>query len=137
LLPAKKVRLTKILIALSSFDRPCFIGEFDTGTIANQLLFGVDWAQYDLQSDSFTSFASPFRTPINIFERNRATVPRPDLPDEPTRNETINADRLLVYLQNQIEVTDELTLVGGNCPCSISNPTITTKLGGTNLEFPQ
>ena len=89
------------------------VGEFDTGTIDHQLLFGVDWARYDLQSDSFTSFAPPFRTPINIFERDRATVTRPDLPDEPTRSETINADSLLVYLQDQIEVTNELTLVGG------------------------
>ncbi|AFZ42414.1 TonB-dependent siderophore receptor [Halothece sp. PCC 7418] len=89
------------------------IGGFNTGSIDHKLLLGLDLARYELESDSFTNFAPPFRTTLNIFDPVYGQVPRPDRADEPSRSETINTDSLLVYLQDQIDITDELTVVAG------------------------
>lgn len=89
------------------------VGEFKTGDIDHKLLLGVDLARYELESDSFTNFAPPLRTTLNIFDPVYGKVPRPDRADDPSRSQTVNTDSLLIYLQDQIELTKELTFVGG------------------------
>ena len=87
------------------------VGEFATGAIEHTLLFGVDFAWYELQSDSFTDFS--VRVPINIFDPAYDVVNRPDRRDAPLTGETIDTDSLRVYLQDQIELLDGLILVAG------------------------
>ncbi|MEO0826225.1 MAG: TonB-dependent receptor [Cyanobacteria bacterium J06635_15] len=87
------------------------IGEFATGSINHTLLFGVDLARYQLRSESFTNFG--LRVPINIFDPIYNAVPRPERPDTLLSGETIDTNSLLVYLQDQVELLDGLSLVAG------------------------
>ena len=87
------------------------VGEFNTGPIGHAVLFGIDWARYELESDSFTDFS--LRAPINIFDPVYGAVARPDRPDTPFSGETINTDSLRVYVQDQIKLLKGLSLVAG------------------------
>ncbi|MEM6426603.1 MAG: TonB-dependent siderophore receptor, partial [Cyanobacteria bacterium P01_D01_bin.128] len=87
------------------------IGEFTTGSINHTLLFGVDLARYQLRSESYTNFG--LRVPINIFDPIYNAVPRPERPDTLISGETIDTNSLLVYLQDQIELLNGLSLVAG------------------------
>lgn len=107
------------------------VGEFATGPIDHTLLVGVDLARYDLESESFTDFS--LQVPINIFDPVYGAVPRPDRLDEPTSSERIDTDSLQLYVQDQIELLDNLILVAGVNYETIDQSTTTTR-GGTTTE---
>lgn len=107
------------------------VGEFSTGAIDHTLLVGVDLASYRLASDSFTDFS--LRVPIDIFNPVYGSVDRPARVSDPTRTETINTDSLQFYLQDQIELTDNLIVVAGFNYETISQTT-TTATAATTRE---
>jgi len=108
------------------------VGEFATGSIEHTLLVGVDLARYRLDSDSFTDFS--LRVPINIFNPVYDAVPRPDRLDDPTSSEEIDTDSLQIYVQDQIELLDDLILVAGLNYETVSQETETTRGGNTTEE---
>ena len=87
------------------------VGNFSTGPIDHTLLFGIDLARYELKSESFTDFS--LRTPINIFDPVYGAVARPERSDEILSGDTIDTDSLRLYVQDQIKLTDNLSLVAG------------------------
>lgn len=110
------------------------VGEFATGSIDHTLLLGVDLARYRLDSESFTVFFPPsVRVPINIFDPVYGAVPRPDRLDTPTSSENINTNSLQFYVQDQIEILDNLILVAGLNYETASQSTTATR-GGTTTE---
>ncbi len=108
------------------------VGEFATGSIDHTLLLGVDLARYRLESDSFTDFS--LRVPINIFDPVYDAVPRPSRPDDPISSEEIDTDSLQIYVQDQIELLDDLILVAGLNYETVSQETETTRSGNTTEE---
>lgn len=87
-------------------------GKFTTGSIDHQLLVGVDLKRRDgsaisrENSDNITAF--------NIFNPIYGVTARPTLEDNPiTFDGTFLADRLGVYLQDQITLLDNLKLLAG------------------------
>ncbi|MDV3351207.1 TonB-dependent receptor [Leptothoe sp. LEGE 181152] len=87
------------------------VGEFSTGPIDHTLLLGIDLARYELKSESFTDFS--LRTPINIFDPVYVAVARPERSDEILSGDTIDTDSLRLYVQDQIKLTNNLSLVAG------------------------
>ena len=85
-------------------------GRFNTGSIEHQLLFGVDWLR------SGADEASRFGDPIggNIFDPDSLDIEFPDIETIP-ENDTLDstADQLGIYVQDQIDLLDNLILVAG------------------------
>jgi len=108
------------------------VGEFATGSIDHTLLIGADLARYRLESDSFTVFFPPsVQVPINIFNPVYGAVPRPDRLDTPTSSQAIDTDSLQVYVQDQMELLDNLILVAGVNYETVTQTTATTRFGNT------
>ena len=87
------------------------VGEFSTGPIDHRLLLGLDLARYELKSESFTDFS--LRIPINIFNPVYGAVARPERSDEILSGDGIDTDSLRIYVQDQMQITDDLSLVAG------------------------
>ncbi|MEO1353623.1 MAG: TonB-dependent receptor [Cyanobacteria bacterium J06635_15] len=88
------------------------VGEFATGPIEHTLLFGVDLNRTDDQEVTGLDFFNPGLT--NIFDPVFGAFDNIDFDDLPlARNSESQTDRLGVYLQDQIDLTDELILVAG------------------------
>ncbi|MEM7062503.1 MAG: TonB-dependent siderophore receptor [Cyanobacteria bacterium P01_B01_bin.77] len=88
------------------------LGEFTTGSIEHDLLFGVDLDWTD--SELVTFFDLFAESEIDIFNPVYGTVPRPDFSSVPRlQNFETRTDRLGVFLQDQISFFDNLILVGG------------------------
>ncbi|MGD1904028.1 MAG: TonB-dependent siderophore receptor [Geitlerinemataceae cyanobacterium] len=92
-------------------------GSFDTGSIEHNLLFGVDLSrEEDLGGGrgAFDPRVGPqFFSTINVFDPDFSFT-KPSLDDAPNR--LINderADRIGVYLQNQMYLTDDLIVLAG------------------------
>ncbi|MEM9485046.1 MAG: TonB-dependent siderophore receptor [Cyanobacteria bacterium P01_F01_bin.116] len=92
-------------------------GRFDTGSVEHNLLFGVDLAReedFGGGEAAFSPLANPewFNT-INIFNPDYSFT-KPALEDAPAslRNDS-TVDRLGVYLQDQIYLTDNLIVLAG------------------------
>jgi iron complex outermembrane receptor protein len=83
------------------------IGNFATGSIQHELLFGVDLSRTTFAYDSEAADLPP----LNIFDPNYDI----DAPDElqPRYGEVSRSDLLGVYLQDQIDLTDNLILLLG------------------------
>lgn len=113
------------------------IGEFSTGSIDHTLLLGVDLARSRLDSTSFTVFFPPtVQVPINIFDPVYGAVPRPDRLDDPTSDESINTDSLQFYVQDQIDLLDNLILVAG-FNYELFDQTTSRTRGGTTTDSDQ
>ncbi|MGB6298757.1 MAG: TonB-dependent siderophore receptor [Rivularia sp. (in: cyanobacteria)] len=88
-------------------------GKFTTGSIRHNLLFGVDLNRSDI--DLYTRFdptSSP--TAIDIFNPDYSADSRPALEDIGIFDDSkIKADRLGIYLQDQIYFSDNLILLAG------------------------
>jgi iron complex outermembrane receptor protein len=90
-------------------------GAFSTGSIEHRLLFGVDWS-------SLWSAGTQRRLPgdpsffNNIFEENVPNVPRPGLSalTQLARDDFRLTRSLGIYLQDQIQLLDNLILVAGS-----------------------
>ena len=86
-------------------------GKFTTGSIKHNLLFGVDLIRGEF--NRFVRFdpTSPFE--IDIFNPDYSAF-RPALEDVPlVEDSTIKADRLGIYLQDQIYFSNNLILLAG------------------------
>ncbi|NEO98528.1 MAG: TonB-dependent siderophore receptor [Symploca sp. SIO2E9] len=87
-------------------------GEFNTGSIEHTLLLGVDLARVENENDTLFSF-DPL-TPIDIFDPNYSAIPTPAREDlDPFRKTSSTTDRFGIYLQDQIDILDNLILVAG------------------------
>ncbi|NEQ30267.1 MAG: TonB-dependent siderophore receptor [Leptolyngbya sp. SIO4C5] len=84
------------------------IGEFSTGSIGHTLLFGVDLNRSENSNLTLANFAPSF---LNVFNPTYG-VTRPNLNLVFVDGETQN-DRLGVYLQDQIQFSDNLNLLLG------------------------
>ena len=91
-------------------------GRFNTGAIQHTLLFGVDIAHSESEFFSrFGGFNDPaFLNPINIFDPDYSAVPTPPAESIPVIiDNNVETDRLGIYLQDQIDILDNLILVAG------------------------
>jgi iron complex outermembrane receptor protein len=87
------------------------VGEFTTGAIGHTLLFGVDLSR---QTENFFGQFTPPISPLNIFDPVYGATPRPDIAELPTLIDNFTAqNRLGVYLQDQIDLFDNLKLLAG------------------------
>ena len=88
-------------------------GSVNTGPVEHNLLFGIDLAREEDRGGGRGSFDPAFVSPINIFDPDYS-APKPDLVDATLvlANET-TADRLGIYLQDQIYLLDNLILLAG------------------------
>ncbi|MEM7062475.1 MAG: TonB-dependent siderophore receptor [Cyanobacteria bacterium P01_B01_bin.77] len=86
------------------------VGDFETGTIDHTLLAGFDLS-FNRFEDKFTrvDFTSP--TILNIFNPVYGP-PRPDLSTVTPFTSETEADRISIFLQDQITFSDEFILVG-------------------------
>ena len=91
------------------------IGEFATGSVEHTLLFGVDLIRDSQeQIGRFGQRAPLAPSPINIFDPVYETSPRPDPESLPIAlNTDLVTDRLGLYVQNQIALTDNFKLLLG------------------------
>lgn len=107
-------------------------GEFNTGSIEHTLLFGVDLARSESNTLSRADFSdlSSF-SPINIFDDTVDVTFPESLPILSDRDITV--DQLGIYLQDQIDLLDNLILVAGLHYDTFSQETI-QNLPGTELS---
>ncbi|MBE9101808.1 TonB-dependent siderophore receptor [Vacuolonema iberomarrocanum] len=86
------------------------VGEFNTGSIEHTLLFGIDFSQETGEVTTSQGLAAP----INIFDPEYEVIPRPDLSELVVGlTREVEQTRWGFYLQNQIDLTDNLILVLG------------------------
>ncbi|MEM9447503.1 MAG: TonB-dependent receptor [Cyanobacteria bacterium P01_E01_bin.6] len=87
-------------------------GQFSTGSIEHRLLFGVDYAHTTSENQTPFDLFNP--VPLNIFDPDPETFPEPALEDVPlTFGSDVRADRVGIYLQDQIDLLDNLFLLAG------------------------
>jgi iron complex outermembrane recepter protein len=87
-------------------------GKFATGSIEHTLLFGVDLSTG--QEENETRFDTETPVPLDIFNPDYSAIPKPDsesLP--PFFNNKVKGDRIGVYLQDQVDLLDNLILLAG------------------------
>ncbi|NEQ42210.1 MAG: TonB-dependent receptor [Leptolyngbya sp. SIOISBB] len=98
------------------------------------LLVGVDLSRVDNRAVARFDFSQAFPTPINIFDPEYSSVPNPSTESLPLFfDNDIRADRLGIYLQDQIDILDNLMLVAG-----LRYDTVETNLvSGTNVFGPE
>ena len=90
-------------------------GKFNTGPVQHTLLFGVDLAR--VEDETITRFdpTNPdLFAPINIFDPDNSAVPPPSESIDISAGNTANTiDELGIYLQDQLDLLDNLILVAG------------------------
>ena len=114
-------------------------GNFATGKIEHNLLFGIDLnhSQTDL-STRFDPFPlnsdNPNLTSINIFDPDYDAFPAPD-PEaiDFFNNDDVTNDRLGIYLQDKIDLSDNLILLAG-LRYDTFDQTITNNLNNTEVS---
>ncbi|MEM7797462.1 MAG: TonB-dependent siderophore receptor [Cyanobacteria bacterium P01_C01_bin.118] len=89
-------------------------GEFNTGPLEHTLLFGVDLAYAEVNTLTFADLANPATiNPIDIFDPT-VDIDVPSASRVPILTDRdINANQLGIYLQDQIDILDNLILVAG------------------------
>ena len=114
-------------------------GNFATGKIEHNLLFGIDLnhSQTDL-STRFDPFplnsSNPNLTSINIFEPDYDAFPAPDAETiDFFNNDDVTNDRLGIYLQDKIDLLDNLILLAG-LRYDTFDQTITNNLNNTEVS---
>lgn len=110
-------------------------GTFNTGSVEHTLLAGIDLIRWDQRGLSGFDFNQ--QSPINIFDPvypNPSTFPTKDsLPIFAFLSNSIQTDQLGLYLQNQIDILDNLIVVAGLRYNSVSQET-TERLTGDVIE---
>ena len=88
------------------------VGEFATGSIEHTLLAGIDLYRREAENFRRTDFS---RQPLfNVFDPVYGLVSRPDSFDEsPPQITDFRTDNLGIYVQDQIELSDNLFLLAG------------------------
>ena len=91
-------------------------GNFNTGSLKHNLLFGVDLSRSENRLATRFSNDAEFASAIDIFdaEPDYFAVPEPDEEDIPFFNDSeTKTDRLGVYLQDRIDILDNLIVAAG------------------------
>ncbi|BAU12326.1 TonB-dependent siderophore receptor protein [Leptolyngbya sp. NIES-3755] len=89
-------------------------GKFNTGSIKHTLLFGVDLTRAESAGETRVGFDPEFASPINIFAPDYSATPTPLRASIPVFIDIdTTTEQLGVYLQNQIELLDNLIVVAG------------------------
>ena len=90
-------------------------GKFNTGPIDHTLLLGVDLFRAENQRVQRLNPRDPLlSSPINIFDPDNLDVETPPVESIPITNDnTTTTNQLGIYLQDQIDILDNLILVGG------------------------
>ncbi|WP_144874839.1 TonB-dependent siderophore receptor, partial [Hyella patelloides] len=89
-------------------------GKFNTGSLKHNLFFGVDLSRADTDESAGALFEPD--SPIDIFdsEPDYFAVPQPDREDlSPIDDFNRTTDRLGIYLQDRIDLLDNLILAAG------------------------
>jgi iron complex outermembrane receptor protein len=89
-------------------------GKFNTGSVEHTLLFGVDLDH--VEGETVTRVGRNFPAPINIFNPDYSTVLVPSLESLdifPGASVASTLDQLGIYVQDQIDILDNLILVAG------------------------
>ncbi|MEM7594048.1 MAG: TonB-dependent siderophore receptor [Cyanobacteria bacterium P01_A01_bin.83] len=88
------------------------VGEFNTGSVKHTLLFGVDLNRTDDLELTGLDFANPQF--IDVFDPVFAGFDDADIDQLPlARNIDIQSDRLGIFLQDQVDILDNLILLAG------------------------
>ncbi|MGD1936041.1 MAG: TonB-dependent siderophore receptor [Cyanophyceae cyanobacterium] len=88
------------------------VGEFSTGTLKHTLLAGIDYYRRDFTSRGRADLANP-QAPFNIFNPVYGAE-RPDNFDDPLpRTDFFRTRNLGIYVQDQVEIFDNLFLLAG------------------------
>ncbi|MBE9040678.1 TonB-dependent siderophore receptor [Oscillatoriales cyanobacterium LEGE 11467] len=87
------------------------VGDFDTGSISHELLFGADFSNNSTSRVTEGNFNAPL--PINIFDPVYEAFPRDESQFVSVLDEFVRTNRLGIYLQDRVSFTDELTLLAG------------------------
>ncbi|WNZ21654.1 TonB-dependent siderophore receptor [Leptolyngbya sp. NK1-12] len=82
------------------------IGNFSTGSIDHQLVFGVDWGEFTRTVELFTGTAAPIDLFAPIYEQ-------PLSPFSLAFNGVFYRSTLGIYVQDQVTLTDNLNLLLG------------------------
>ncbi|MEM8718514.1 MAG: TonB-dependent siderophore receptor [Cyanobacteria bacterium P01_G01_bin.39] len=86
-------------------------GEFDTGSIEHTLLFGIDLQRSDFDEIQLSDFTTDT---LNIFDPVFGTFDDVDPDDLPVSSDfDTQRDRLGIFLQDQIDILDNLILLAG------------------------
>jgi len=91
------------------------VGEFATGSIDHTLLLGIDYS-FEAGSVATSQGITPMTavSPINIFNPQYEVLPRPDISELTTLlTQEVDRTRWGFFLQDQIDLTDNLILVVG------------------------
>ena len=89
-------------------------GEFNTGPLEHTLLLGVDLFRAENQRVSRINVSPEFFSSINIFDPDTLDVETPPRESIPiTEDNTTTTNQLGIYLQDQIDILDNLILVAG------------------------
>ncbi|NJR65933.1 MAG: TonB-dependent receptor [Leptolyngbyaceae cyanobacterium CRU_2_3] len=87
-------------------------GQFNTGSLAHTLLFGVDFNHSDETITTLGVFSTPL--PLNIFDPVYNQFPKPDSAAFSLFNgRERNFDRVGIYLQDQVYLLDNLIVLAG------------------------
>jgi iron complex outermembrane recepter protein len=106
------------------------VGKFAMGSVKHTLTAGIDLNRTN--DRTITLFDENNPSTIDIFNPDYNVVPKPPQSAlAPFENTTINSDRLGIYVQDQIKLLDNLTLVAG-----VRYDTITqTTINATDTDF--
>jgi len=89
-------------------------GNFNTGPVEHTLLFGVDWTRIEREEATRFAFNPAFFSPIDIFDPDYSAVPTPAVDDIPIASGSdISTDQIGIYLQDQIDILDNLIVLAG------------------------
>jgi iron complex outermembrane receptor protein len=89
-------------------------GNFNTGPVEHTLLFGVDLARVESKDATRFDFDPAFFSPLDIFDPDYSAAPTPPLEGIPIAfGSDITTDRLGIYLQDQIDILDNLIVLAG------------------------
>jgi iron complex outermembrane recepter protein len=108
------------------------VGEFATGSIEHTLLFGVD---YTHQYQHFETFFGDPIAPINIFDPIDEELDRPSLSDFIVPGFDIVSDSVGIFLQDQIDLTDDLILLVGGRFDFIDQESIDIESDSTTAQY--
>ncbi|MBD1997177.1 TonB-dependent receptor [Leptolyngbya sp. FACHB-541] len=108
------------------------VGEFATGPVDHTLLFGVDYVR---QYQHFETFFGDAIAPINIFDPVYEELDRPSLSDFVVPGFDIVSDSVGIFLQDQIDLTDDLILLVGGRFDFIDQESIDIESSSTTTQY--
>jgi iron complex outermembrane recepter protein len=87
-------------------------GKFKTGSVQHSLLFGIDLSRGN--ADGVTNFDFETSVPLDVFNPDYDALAKPDADNlTPLFDNDLQSDRLGIYLQDKIDLLDNLILLAG------------------------